>query len=54
MPTEPPSSIGLRPTRSTMRIATTVDDDVDQTEVMTETRKESDSEKPTACHSVVE
>ena len=53
IPSEPPSSIGFRPTLSTMRIATTVATTL-TSELMTEARNESDSEKPTACQSVVE
>ena len=53
MPAEPPSSIGFRPTRSTMRIATTVASTL-TSELMTDARNESLSENPTACQSVVE
>ena len=53
MPTDPTSSRIRRPILSTSRIAITVTATL-VTEVMTEMTNESDSEKPTACHSVVE
>ena len=53
MPNDPPSSIGLRPTLSTMAMAISVTRTL-VTEVMTVIVSESDSLNPTERHRLVE